>query len=198
MGTGTTTVSFKLKGLALGLLMHNRQLANPRGHYAKELAKVSGKRSKTEDDHAAMSDLEMEGGLYWSKELGPYVPAEWIESMLRDAAKKSRQGKAIQSAVFCTDVGFPLQYRGPRDMKGLLADESFRDVRPVNVMSKKIMRTRPYFANWSLTGSVEVDTTIVDLDALASYFNLGGRVVGLGDYRPKFGRFLVESLTEEV
>ena len=67
---------------------------------------------------------------------------------------------------------------------------------------KRILRTRAKFDRpWSVVGVADVDPELVDRDKLTAWLALGGRRVGLGDWRPEksggpFGRFNVEQVSE--
>ena len=186
-------VNLSIQSAALGLMMHNRRLANPLDPIVRQMKKLSHKRAnKTDDDLEELSRLEFEGGLYID-ENGPYIPDEWLESMLRDGAKRVKKGKETSSAVMCSGPRYYLQYDGPRTVDELWErGDEFVDVRAVTVMRNKIMRTRPIFRNWSLDFSVDVDETTLDPEQVIDFAKTGGRLKGLGDYRPKYGRFVVK------
>jgi len=60
------------------LIMHNGQTADPLNRYAKAMAEISGKRSKTEADLEQMAWLDFIGSLYMGTD-GPVVPGRLIE-----------------------------------------------------------------------------------------------------------------------
>ena len=110
------------------LLMHNARLSNPLDPAAKAIKKVSGKRNKTEDDHAEMAHLEFIGSLYYDKDAGPYIPGENLWRCLYDAAKKSKRGPKVKEGLLITTDVNPLVGYGSkaRDPESLWADENFR------------------------------------------------------------------------
>ena len=72
---------------------------------------------------------------------------------------------------------------------------------PVVVNAKRILRARAKFdCPWSLVGVADVDEELVDKTKLTAWLALGGRRIGLGDWRPEksgvFGRFDVEGVIE--
>ena len=73
---------------------------------------------------------------------------------------------------------------------------------PVVVNRKRILRTRARFdCPWSVVGVADVDAELVDRVRLTAWLAVGGRRVGLGDWRPEksggpFGRFDVKKVTE--
>lgn len=173
------------------LLMHSARLANPLDSTVKAMKAISGKRTKTDDDHIELARLEFAGSLYIHADLGPFVPGENIERCLVDAGKITKKGKALTQALFIkTDIN-PVIYRGPRTVDGLWADENFRHVASVKVQQNRVMRTRPMFQDWTVEAEGVLDTTIVDLAELEAIAETAGHRIGLGDYRPRYGRFSV-------
>lgn len=69
----------------------------------------------------------------------------------------------------------------------------YLDVRKVNVQRNAVARTRPAFlAGWELTYEIQVLTPeYLGLDLLNEIAVKAGRLVGLGDFRPDFGTFMV-------
>lgn len=174
------------------LLMHNARLANPLDPAAKALKEATSKRQKTDEDHEQIARLEHAGGLYLDPDVGPYLPGANIASALWDAAKLSKQGLKIKRGVFITsDVNPVGGYRGPRDVAGLWADENFRHM--VSARNKstggRTMRCRPIFRDWVVEVDGILDPTVIDLDSLAAIAVTSGQMIGLGDWRPLFGRF---------
>lgn len=172
------------------LLVHNIRLANPLDPYAREVKRLSAKRNRTEDDLIEMSRVEFAGGLYHSDDLGPYVPSTWFHAALVKAGGLRRLGSHVKRAVVVAeDAG--LEYDGPRDVDGLWRDGRFVDQRMVTVGQAKVLRTRPRFTDWAVAFPVLVDTTGIDPEAFAEVAKIAGDLIGMGDYRPVFGRFSV-------
>jgi hypothetical protein len=171
------------------LLMHNARLSDPLDEFALKMKRVSGKRKKTEDDHREMGDLEFLGGIYHDDQLGPYIPAQNFERCLIDAAKKVKLGSQLKPAMVITTEVNPLAYSGPRDLEGLMKDENFRHRASAKVGMQRIMRVRPHFREWSTYTVGELDTEQLDLVQLKQIVEIAGKMIGLGDWRPRFGRF---------
>lgn len=49
------------------LLVHNARLADPLDPIVRQTKPISGKRSKTEEDHLELARLEFIGGLYYDQ-----------------------------------------------------------------------------------------------------------------------------------
>lgn len=171
------------------LIMHNIRLANPLDEIAKEMKKISGKRSKTEDDYEALAKLEFFGGMYHDATLGPYLPGVNIERTVTEGARASKQGKKAESGFFVLDDRIPVAYKGSRDVAVLQKDPNFVSVMPVRVGQARIMRTRPIFREWALDCEAEIDLGMLSMEDLESWANTAGATKGLGDYRPRYGRF---------
>jgi hypothetical protein len=168
--------------------MHSGQLADPMNGFTKALKKVSGKRMKTEADFEELARIEYLGGLYVGADGEPIIPADAIEAMLVEAFKKSKQGKTAKAGVYVTKDA-KLQYTGPKTPDTLWADPKHRFVKAVRVGTAKVMRTRPIFPEWSAEIEVHYLDDVIDKSAVADAVNVAGRLVGLLEWRPKFGRF---------
>ena len=178
------------------LIMHSCQCVNPLHPISLEMKKINAKKkNKTEEDLAALSDLEWEGGLYWSDEIGLYIPAENIEATIREGAKARRKGKDIVKGFMCEDMMIPLDIGENLTKEQLKADFRFRDVRAMRVMSARVMRTRPRFNMWNLVFTASYDEKIIDFGTLVDAVEYAGQYVGLCDSRPKYGKF-VARITE--
>ena len=65
------------------------------------------------------------------------------------------------------------------------------DARGVKVGAAKIIRYRPIFRSWSAKATVMFNAEIVNLSEVKKAIEDAGALIGLGDYRPRFGRFKV-------
>lgn len=175
------------------LMLHNGQLADPQNKWSREMKAVSGKRKKTDDDLAEMRRLEWFGGLVLDEKGRPCITGEMLIGAWRDGGRKLKLGKDVVAGVW-PECSFPIEYEGPKDMKKLYADERFVDVRGVKVGQSRVMRCRPIFRAWSVTIECEIDPEVIDVDPALQALEVAGARIGLGDFRPRFGRFLVERL----
>lgn len=174
------------------LLMHNERLADPTSKYSKGMKALTGKRKKTDEDHADIKRAEWWGGLYTNPdETEVVVPVDWILACTLGGAKKSKDGPKVKSGVFEVTPEFPLEYEGKREITALFEDGRFVDYRGVGVNGKRVMRCRPRFPNWSLKVKLDYDETVLDARELLQYLTVAGQLLGIGDYRPRFGRFTV-------
>jgi hypothetical protein len=159
---------------------------------SKALKRVSSKRAKTDADFAEMARIEFLGGLYVSED-GPCIPGELVEAALVAAAKKSKRG--VQAKIgLISDGNHKLDYDGPRAPDELWQDEKFRLVAGVKVGQARVMRTRPIFRDWSCEIFVDFLPDQLNRSEVAEMVRTAGAIVGIGDWRPKFGRFAAEML----
>jgi len=178
------------------LLMHNARLSDEFDPIVRLMREITSKRTnKTDDDRWELRRLEFHGGLYMDKNLGPYIPGQNIERALRDAAVVTRQGKNIQRGVVVLTSRARLDYDGPRDPDDLWEDKNYVSSASIKVGTSRVIRTRPMFQEWSVTVDLTLDTEIMDRETLEGIVHRAGKSVGLGDWRPRYGKFSAE-LTE--
>lgn len=170
-------------------LMHNIALADPLNPVVREMRVISGKRKKTDEDLMELARLEFIGGLYIADPVGPYVKGVAVEKSFVEGARVTKQGKQIERGLFVVDNEIPLEYPGPRDAAKLWADPNFHDRQPVRVGTSRVHRMRPIFREWSLQAFAEMDTALLNIDTLQAIVTDAGAMIGLGDYRPRYGRY---------
>lgn len=183
-------LSFHIEGIS-PLLLHNGRLANPLDKIVREIKKITGKRKKTEEDLMGLMKLEWYGSLY-VEDSRIVIPGNNIESMLCYAAKKTKMGEVCKSGILC-DGNWPLDYNGPKEIDVLFNDGEFIDTRGCVVGQSRVMRTRPIFKTWSLKFDVSYLPDIVEsAETVKSWVVTAGRLIGLCDFTPKFGRFMLK------
>lgn len=174
------------------MIVHNGQTANPTNKWAKAMKAVSGKRSKTDADYEELARLEFLAGMYMGPN-GPIIPATNIDAMVINAAKKLKEGMIAKSGVFCLSPS-DMEYEGPRTADGLWLDERFRFVALVRVSTARVARTRPIFNEWSAVVKLNIEDTAVNATRVDQWMSIAGLQVGLGDWRPQYGRFSAERI----
>lgn len=185
------TTKIRIRGLA-PMLMHNGILADPMSESARELSRrvKESKKTKTDAAHAAMQKAEFMGGLYLDEKLEPCVPGEMLEGMIYEGAKKTKQGKDVKAGLI-VDGAYPLEYKGPRDPEKMWKTGAYHKTMGVRVGRNRIMRTRPMFTGWEVEFEVSFNEEIINPRDLLSFVRKAGAEVGVGDYRPRYGRFEV-------
>ena len=186
------TIKFEMTGTC-SLLLHNGQLANPMYPFTKDLKKVSGKRNKTEADHEEMARLEFLGSLYTTDKGILILPSDVWEGALVNGAKKNRQGQQAKAGIFVNNDPEPvLEYKGPKKGEELWKNKKFVNQTPVKVQRATIIRTRPIFDEWSCKVHVKYNEKIINKETVIEIAEIAGEQVGVGDWRPKYGRFSVK------
>lgn len=183
-------LKYRLTGDA-PLVMHSGQLADPLNKYAKMLKQVTSKKAKTDADHEKMAEIEYMAGLYMSEKDGPVIPGPNLESAIYEGAKKTKEGKIAKSALFAPGT-FRLEYDGPRAADALFAEDKFRLTVSVKVSMSRVMRTRPIFPEWSSIVTLQYEDGIVNITQVDRWVHTAGTQIGLGDWRPRYGRFSAE------
>lgn len=186
------TLKAKIKGVS-PLMVRNGQMTDPLNDWAKKLKVVSKKRVKTEADYQKMSELEWWASHYPDEKGRSCIPGEVLESMLIAAGKKFKKGPACKAGII-VDGLFPIIYSGPQTIEGLAREQKFWDRRRAKVGVSGVMRTRPIFHEWALEFEVMYHPDLLDLDEVEDIIEKAGQEACLCDYRPKYGRFEVESI----
>jgi hypothetical protein len=185
------------------LLVHRGALANPLDPAARAIKKLSSKRRKTDEDYVDLARAEFEGSFYWDKKHGPVMPTNNILSTLINGAKKSKMGREAGLAIFVEgtketgDAGIVrIDYQGPRTVEELWnnGQGKFVSSELVNVNRARVVRTRPVFPEWSLHFVVKFDPMVLNEESVVKAMEDAGFYVGLGEWRPRYGRFSVRIL----
>ena len=182
-------VQITIKGVA-PLLLHNGQLADPMNEWTKAIASISSKgKNMTDADRIEMGRLEFMGGLY-VHDGKPCIPGVNLEALILAGAKKAKLGTQFKAGVLCNG-NFLLEYPGPKDPDAMWKSGKFKHYCRVKLNGKStVNRTRPVFNEWSLTFVVQyLDTVVKSKDAIVKAVEEAGTIVGLGDYKPRYGRF---------
>ena len=198
-------LNLNMKGIR-PIILHNGRTADPLDPWAKKLKSIAAKRKKTEEDHDLMGEIEFEASLYWSDDLGVYMPVDNLHRMFLDACKKIRMGRESIGIMVDTEYGCPIIFPPHKNLKKLKAEPEARIRTLVSIGGVKVVRTRPLVqTGWTMTIPVELDPDIIDRDTFGQIAEIAGHRIGLGDWRPaapkvpgSFGRFAVESISNGV
>ena len=174
------------------ILMHADTTVDPLHPLTRKMKKLSSSRKKTDDTHEQMGDIEWRAGIYHDEKLGPYIPSANVLRCIQAGGTATKMGAAIKRSVFSLEDKIKLIYDGPSGLEKLAADPRFRDRRSVAVQRARVMRTRPVFHDWSLEFDLIFSPGKLDGTELAGILATAGAMIGLGDYRPTFGRFAVD------
>jgi hypothetical protein len=144
-------------------------------------------------------EVEAEGGLYKDPDGNIIIPSDNVLAMLFYAGadlKVGGKGKTTYKKFVKSGLSIEPFY-----VPFLSEEEWTIDARPAKVGKAQIMRHRPRFEKWGLKFTVNViDPTFLDNrsgpEILRQILTLAGRRHGLGDNRPIYGLFSVESIEE--
>lgn len=183
------TIEIHLQGVS-PLLMHNPQLSDSKNEWAKRMAEITKKRTKTDEDYENLERFEWYGGLYVNKGEVCY-PSANVRKCLIEAARMSRLGKNVERAISFTSFTIPLLHDGPKDIEGLYNESRFLSRMSVGVNKSRVMRVRPQFPTWAMRveGVYQSDAGL-NFEELERIVAMAGQCVGLGDNRVNgYGRF---------
>ena len=130
---------------------------------------------------------DAEKSLYKDDKIGCYAPSSWIEACLRDTAKEFKgKGRGslkatILASVFIDPEKIPLNKKTYDEI----------DSRPAVIQRNRIVKSRPRFNSWELDFTTNFNNERIKKDTLKQILSEAGETKGIGDYRPKFGRFEV-------
>ena len=164
-----------------------------------EKAQIAKKRgsNRTEADEVRLRELECLTSLYLDESGAPTLPEAAFRSNIEAAARTLRQGPQVREGLIVEAVEV---FDYDRSL-GTTAEELARNVQftvGVRVGQSRLLRTRARFDEWAATIRVDVDPELVDREQLLVWLDIGGRRLGLGDWRPQksgqYGRFEVETI----
>ena len=189
----------KIRGVS-PIITHNGAAGLDTGSVPNmEKAEITKKRgsTRTVNDELRLRELECLTSLYLDESRAPTLPEAAFRANIEAAARKLRQGPQVREGLIVEAVeGFDYD-RGLGTTPEELSKSAQFTV-GVRVRQSRVLRTRAIFKQWAATFRVAVDPELVDRDQLLRWLEIGGRQLGLGDWRPeksgRYGRFEVESI----
>lgn len=155
-----------------------------------------GRRVTGEQDYSQ----EWKEYLYVTPEGDIYQPATHIDSAMAKAASgykiQGARGKTYKDLfkgnVFTSPETILHNVKAPEILDTDTSKQLYLDVRPVVVQRARVIRVRPCFApGWGLDFEITVIDDQIPVNVVNEVLTLAGRTVGIGDFRPRFGRFMV-------
>lgn len=138
--------------------------------------------------------------LYVTRNKEVYQPAVHFErSMVKSAVNFKIQGKRgktykdlVSASVFISPEEI-LHGIGEPDELDTDGDKAlYLDLRPVVIQRARVPKVRPAFKpGWELEFVIDVIDDQMPQEMLKDILDYAGRAIGIGDYRPRFGRFQV-------
>ena len=186
----------EIKGLG-GIIQHNGaaglDVRSPANLEKAEIARKRGS-NRTASDDARLAELECQTSLWLDAGGAPTIPEGAIRSMIETAARKMKQGPQVREGLMVERV---VSFDYDRSM-GTTAEELGKSAQftvGVVVQRNRILRTRAKFDPWGCTFVLDVDDELCDQEQIETWLDIGGRRIGLGDWRPEksgvYGRFEV-------
>lgn len=187
-------------------LIHNcPRLLDPACPFNAAMKPLIAARSKrTETQINELAELQWRAGLYFDSYigptdhdrdgLGPVLPGANFEAMLVDACKKSRRGKLAKAGLFVMEDQVRIDYDGPRDPTEMYSTGRFCRVDNMTVGMARVAKLRPTFIKWAATFTVNFDPDMFSAPDVVSLVELAGKLIGIGDSRPRFGRFNIANV----
>ena len=166
-----------------------------------EMAEISRKRAsnRTVTDDERLAELDCQISL-WLTGGSPTIPQGAIRAMIEESARKLKQGTDVREGLIVMESAFHYD----TERYGTTIEELGKNCQftvPVVVQRQRIPRTRAKFdLPWSCVFKIDTDPELVDDEKLASWLDIGGRRIGLGDWRPSksghFGRFKTTDINQ--
>jgi len=160
------------------MLMNKRQMISEEAALAKKKSDVIDPK------------VDAENKSHHDPKIGYYIASDQIEGCMREAGKNLKKGrgslkKTILSSVFCDDEKIPL---GRKDY-----DEIDRRFCTLPSTGAGVLINRVRFNSWKAKFVLTFDETRISEKEVKACLEEAGAVTGVGSYRPKFGRFKIES-----
>lgn len=151
--------------------------------------KRPGQQKPTPQEDAEAGAYRMDGP---GSEL--YLPAEGVYQALVKAGTSHKMAGARGKTFKDTMKGF-VDVQPAYIPLGVSEYEI--DSRPVRIQSARIVRHRPILQEWEASFRLEVlDEKMVPAESLQMILATAGQTIGLLDYRPRFGRFIITKFEE--
>ena len=184
------------------LIMHNGSPIDPRSEINLEIKSITTKKgtNRTDKDEERLEILQLHNSMY-ADDLGyPHIPMRMVRANIEASARKNKEGPSVREGLIVTATKFKydLDKYGSGTVKDMIENPEtrakIRHATPVTVQRSRIIRIRAYFQlPWSVEVNLETDPELVDLQKLANWIEIGGRRIGIGDWRPEksghYGRF---------
>jgi hypothetical protein len=149
---------------------------------------------------------EWRGYLYVTPQGEIGQPAVHIEQSLIKAAGSfkitGRRGATyrdlFKASVFVTPELLSHGVASPETLTTNPEETVYLDMRPVVIQKARVVRIRPALKKgWRLSFTIEVMDDQIPVAILKDVLELAGKTGGIGDHRPRFGRFMVTGFQKQ-
>lgn len=189
LSDGSKIIKFHITGLS-DLMLNNPQTVDPLNKYAKELKKLTAKRTKTDADLEKIAQIKFYASLYINADGKYYIPADHFLRSFQSAAKELKLGSKVERSLLTTTDPL-LHFKDENKTKEELfkIGSPYVDSRAVGIKNVKIVTTRALIPGWSCDLEMVYDESQLnakDLDVIAQ---IAGYRYSVGTYRPRYGKF---------
>lgn len=161
-----------------------------------------GEKSKTSKRETQTPRELAESKLYVDAEKKVYLPATWFQGCIVEAGKqKKMMGKGSAKATYSKVAGSSVEIN-PFE---IVLNEKWEvfSILAVNPTTRgRNVLHRPMFKKWNIDFEVTFDEEQIEVPVMKELFDIAGRSVGVGDWRPakkgRFGKFQVISWKEKT
>jgi hypothetical protein len=175
---------FEVTGVS-PLLQHNPQGMRGSGNTDPTVARVP------------KPEVEAEAGTYRLPDGSLYMPSIAFRTSLLRGCKGMKIGKYSAVSRVCA-TAFTVEDRTPLihpQTKEPIKEWEVHTCRAV-IQRNGVLRSRPLIREWQAIVVLECDDRFATPESLLIFFNLAGRLAGIGDFRPEkkgpFGRYEVK------
>lgn len=163
---------------------------------------TAGTRSNNKGGDPGTAAEQAQAVMYTDETGTISIPQPNLFRCIIDAGKYHKVGRSkvttqksslVPAAVELEGVMLPLDY-----------ERWDVDTRPIRIPATggRVLRHRPSFEKWSLSFTVNLDTSMIAAQLLRDIVDSAGSNIGLGDFRPDtkgpFGKFVVTKWDEEA
>lgn len=142
-----------------------------------------GSKERKSDDIASFVYRDEDGDIC--------IPGEYLRMAMVQAAKFKQDPRSPRKSAFDLFKAGIVPLTELAKINGGTKDWDFLDQRRVVIQRNSITRMRPAFLKgWSLEIDILVNTPeYIDYPFFSEVLSIAGRLIGIGDFRPTYGRF---------
>jgi hypothetical protein len=188
------------------LIMSNPQTVQISNPFAVESRRLGGllKTARKKQDEDVLVEIERkqirndwEASAYWDDEKKKFfLPDTLLLACIRNGATAAKKGRDVDRAIIISETEAYIQTTPHKNLEAAFEDSAFHMECPCKIPPKTgalIWKCRCMIpTGWIVTFNIEYDDSIFPEKSLMTALESAGRLSGIGGWRPKFGRFMVE------
>lgn len=190
------------------LVMSNPQTVDVANPYAKESRRLNSalKKARKKEDEDLLLELSVKqkrndfaASAYWSEaDQKFFLPDTVIMAAIKEAARSLKKGKDIDRAAFMeetealiTNVPQAKSLEQAYEIPELHLETPAKIPPRTGALMWKVRCMMP--TGWTVRFSLTYDETMIAARTMLEILETAGLMCGVGGWRPKFGRFTVET-----